>query len=251
VRALFFAAYRTYRRPVPGLLCLMELRLWRWSPWVAISMAAAIAAAAEPGFSRSVTPGLVAHYERLFGRGAGGRLRGWQEFVLRTDGAPAADTKDARETQLLAPVNRFFNRVHSMTDRDLWGVEDYWATPAEMLSINGADCEDYAIAKYFTLRELGIPVSRLRLVYATTWLSKSAHLVLAYYPGDGADPLILDNLEGRVQPAGERPDLTPVFTFNDDDVQMPQKNAPAAVYGVGSIRNWTTVLAKLQRELEY
>jgi predicted transglutaminase-like cysteine proteinase len=223
----------------------MKLRLGRWAPWAALSLAAAIAAAAEPGFSRSVTPGLVAHYERLFGRGVGGRLLGWQEFVRRTDGAPAA------ETQLLAPVNRFFNRLRSMTDQDLWGVEDYWATPAETLSINGADCEDYAIAKYFTLKELGIPVARLRLVYATTRLSKNAHLVLAYYPAGGADPLILDNVEERIKPAGDRPDLTPVFTFNDDDVEMPQKNAPAVRFGPGSNRKWASLLAKLQQELEY
>jgi predicted transglutaminase-like cysteine proteinase len=38
-----------------------------------------------------------------------------------------------------------------MTGQDLSGVEDCWATPAEMLSINGADCEDFAIDKYFTL----------------------------------------------------------------------------------------------------
>jgi len=224
----------------------MELRLWRWASWAALSLAAAIAAAAEPGFSRSVTPGLIAHYERLFGRGVGGRLLGWQEFVRRTEGPSAA-----AETQLLAPVNRFFNRVRSMSDQDLWGVEDYWATPAEMLSINGADCEDFAIAKYFTLKELGIPVARLRLVYATTWLSKNAHLVLAYYPAGGADPLILDNVEERIKPAGDRPDLIPVFTFNDDDVQMPQKNAPAVRFGPGSNRKWASLLAKLQRELEY
>jgi predicted transglutaminase-like cysteine proteinase len=216
-----------------------------------LTLAVAIAAAAEPGFSRSVTPGLIAYYERLFGRGVSGRLLGWQEFVRRTDGAPAADAKGAGETQLLAPVNRFFNRLRSMTDQDLWGVEDYWATPAEALSINGADCEDYAIAKYFTLKELGIPVTRLRLVYATTWLSKNAHLVLAYYPAGGADPLILDNVEERIKPAGDRPDLIPVFTFNEDDVQMPQKNAPAVRFGPGSNRKWAEVLAKLQRELEY
>lgn len=228
----------------------MKRRLWRWAPWAVLSLAAAIAAAAEPGFSRSISPGLIAHYERLFGRGVSGRLQGWQEFVRRSDGLPAGDAQGQQEAQLLAPVNRFFNRVRSTTDQELWGADDYWATPAEMLSINGADCEDYAIAKYFTLKELGVPVARLRLVYATTRLSKNAHMVLAYYPAGGADPLILDNFEERIKPARDRPDLTPVFTFNDDDVQLAQKNAPAAVFGVGSNRKWASVLAKLQRELE-
>ncbi len=156
------------------------------------------------------------------------------------------------EAWLLDPVNEFFNRVPDGEDRVLWGVEDYWATPAETLSINAADCEDYAIAKYFTLKELGIPLSRLRLVYAKTWWSRSAHLVLAYYPAPGAEPLILDNLQGRIESASSRPDLIPVFTFNDEDLMMTaQKGAAAARYSPLSNRRWKEVIEKLEQELKY
>ena len=75
-----------------------EIRLFRYFPWVALVAAAAVAAAAEPGFSRSVTSGLIAHYERLFGRGVSGRLQGWQEFVRRTEG----DLSSAKGNALLA-----------------------------------------------------------------------------------------------------------------------------------------------------
>ena len=209
--------------------------------------AAAIAAAAELGYSRSLTPGLFAQRERQFGKGARARLEGWQAFGRET----AAPGGQPGEDRLLRAVNRFFNRVPSMTDQAHWGVEDYWATPSESLASNGADCEDYAIAKYFTLKELGVPISRLRLVYAKTSRSREAHLVLAYYPDPGADPLILDNLEGNIQPASDRPDLIPVYTFNDDDLLWPQADAPTVRLAATSNRKWKDVLDKLQRELTY
>ena len=42
---------------------------------------------------------------------------------------------------------------------------DYWATPVESLRKGEADCEDYAIAKYFTLRQLGVADDKLRITY--------------------------------------------------------------------------------------
>jgi predicted transglutaminase-like cysteine proteinase len=138
-----------------------------------------------------------------------------------------------------------------VTDLAHWGVEDYWATPSESLGSNGADCEDYAIAKYFTLKELGVPISRLRLVYAKTWKTQEAHLVLAYYPGADVDPLILDNLEGSIRPAADRPDLIPVYTFNDEDLLWPQAGAPTLRLSATSSRKWKDVLEKLQLELTY
>jgi|SRR6185295_13870080 len=210
--------------------------------------AAALAAAAELGYSRSMTPGLIAYREKQFGRGARARLEGWKSFARETAALQAA-ARQPGEENLLPPVNRFFNRIPSETDLAHWGVEDYWATPSETLASNGADCEDYAIAKYFTLKELGVPVSRLRLVYARTWRSRTAHLVLAYYPDARADPLILDNLEGNIQPASDRPDLIPVYTFNDEDLLWKQDGGTTVRLSATSNRKWKDVLDKLEREL--
>lgn len=208
---------------------------------------ATAAIAAELGFSRSLTPGLIAHRERQFGTGARQRLEGWQVFVRET--APAEPARS--EDRLLGAVNRFFNRIPSVLDIRHWRVEDYWATPSESLASNGADCEDYALAKYFTLKELGVPVSRLRLVYAKTSRSADAHLVLAYYPSPSADPLILDNLVGSIESASDRSDLIPVYTFNDDDLLWPQAGAPTIRLASTSNRKWKDVLDKLQAELTY
>lgn len=217
----------------------------------AVLIAAAFAAPDELGFSRSVTAGAIAHFERLFGRGARGRLEGWKDFV-RSNAARAEPVRgSSRETDFLRPVNGFFNRLASVTDLVQWRVEDYWATPSEFLASDGGDCEDYAIAKYFTLKELGVPVVRLRLVYVRTWRSAEAHMVLAYYSDPGADPLILDNLQGGIERASGRPDLIPVYTFNDDDLQFSQQGAAAVRYDPQSIRKWREVLDKLARELTY
>lgn len=220
-----------------------------WAGLYVLLLASAIAASGQLGFSRSVTPGLIVRYVGLFGPSARGRLEGWKEFVRGILSRTGPARNSSGEVELLGLVNRFFNGVSSSTDLALWGVEDYWATPAEMLSIGGADCEDYAIAKYFALKELGIPITRLRLVYAKTWLSTQyAHMVLAYYPNPHADPLILDNLAGSIQLASDRPDLIPVFSFNDDDLVVP--GMVGQISG-SSVRQWRDVLEKLERELTY
>jgi len=213
----------------------------------AVALGGLASAVAELGFSRSVTPGLVSRYSAQFGRGVAGRLAGWQDFVRRS--APMPQGK--ADAALLAPVNRFFNRVPAYTDLQHWGVEDYWATPAETVASDGADCEDYAIAKFYTLKELGIPVAQLRLVYARSRLSLDAHMVLAYYARPGADPLILDNLEGSIRPAADRDDLQPVYSFNDEDLELVQANAPSIRFDPASNRKWAGVLDRLRRELTY
>jgi predicted transglutaminase-like cysteine proteinase len=129
-------------------------------------------------------------------------------------------------------VNDFYNqRLAYMEDIDNWGVEDYWASPLEGLGKGAGDCEDYAIGKYFTLTTLGVPDARLRMVYVRASIPGApkgyvAHMVLAYYPTPDADPLVLDNLQPGIHPASERPDLSPVFSFNAEGLWQ----------GVGSIR---------------
>jgi len=240
-------AIRRSTRLLPGLLVAGAKLV------AALCLAAvALAAGLEAGFSRSVTPGLVRHYTGLFGAGVPARVQRWQEFVRRAPILTVADRGMPPEAALLSNVNRFFNRVAYVPDRELWRVDDYWATPAEMLSVDGADCEDYAIAKYFALRELGVPVDKLRLVYARTWqVANEAHMVLAYYETPDADPLILDNLQGRIERASDRPDLVPVYTFNDEDVLLLQQNAPALRLAPSSNRKWQALVEKLQRELTY
>jgi predicted transglutaminase-like cysteine proteinase len=95
----------------------------------------------------------------------------------------------------LAAVNAFFNRrIVFRDDAQVWGQLDYWASPLETLDKGEGDCEDYVVAKHFSLLALGMPVQRLRLVYvrAQAGGESVAHMVLAYYGQPGAEPMILD-----------------------------------------------------------
>jgi len=126
------------------------------------------------------------------------------------------DNHAASDWEKLNMVNHFFNRIRYMSDEEHWHQRDYWATPLEMLATDGGDCEDYAIAKYFTLKELGIPMTKLRITYVIATSINEPHMVLAYYETPDADPLILDNIKDRVMAASSRPDLEPVYGFNGD-----------------------------------
>ncbi len=227
-----------------------RLRLWLALLLLfSLGLGMALAATRELGFSRSVTAGLVERYAAKFGPPGRTRISGWQEFV-RT--IPAEQRLPGNERELLRSVNTFFNRLPFVTDLAHWKVEDYWATPAESVASNGADCEDFSIAKYFALKELGVPIQRLRITYVKAVRLNQAHMVLAYYPEPNAEPLILDNLEDWVRPASERDDLIPVYSFNDEDLLISRQGQRSASAGSATqIRLWRTLLDKLERELLY
>lgn len=154
------------------------------------------------------------------------------------------------EDAQLAAVNGFFNRrIVFRDDAEAWGQVDHWASPLEALDKGLGDCEDYAIAKYFSLLALGTPAQRLRLVYvrAQVGADSQAHMVLAYYAQPGAEPLILDNLVTSVRPASRRPDLTPVFSFNSEGLWQGV-GTQSAGDAQARLSRWREVLTKAQAE---
>lgn len=124
--------------------------------------------------------------------------------------------KSAEPRKKLEEVNDFWNGVRYGSDRKVWGKKDYWATPFEFLVKDRGDCEDYVIAKYFTLKEAGIPLEKLYFVYVRVRGKKTPHMVLAYYETPDSEPLILDSINYRVFPASKRQDIVPVYTFNGE-----------------------------------
>ena len=123
--------------------------------------------------------------------------------------------RDEDEDSKLRRVNDFFNRnVKYVSDEKHWGQKDYWATPYESLTTQGADCEDFVIAKYYTLKELGVEVEKMRITYVKALRINQAHMVLTYFPTPDAIPLVLDNLVGKIYSASRRTDLEPVYSFN-------------------------------------
>ncbi|GAL09639.1 T1SS associated transglutaminase-like cysteine proteinase LapP [Vibrio astriarenae] len=92
-----------------------------------------------------------------------------------------AELKQEPEQVQLSEINHFFNQMNFVDDIRLWGKKDYWATPLEFLGSSGGDCEDFTIAKYFSLLELGVPDKKLRLIYVKAIELDQFHMVLAYY----------------------------------------------------------------------
>jgi len=180
--------------------------------------------------------------EREYGTAARERVAELQKLVATSSGLS--------ESGKLQRVNAFFNRVNYDSDYALWDQKDYWATPFEVLGVNSADCEDYAISKYFTLISMGVEEDSLRITYVKSLKRNEAHMVLAYYPSAEAEPLILDNLSAKIQPAGERTDLVPVYSFNGADLWLAANQLEGKkVGGSDRISRWRTYQAKLMQQM--
>lgn len=128
------------------------------------------------------------------------------------------EAKDLDEIGKLEKVNDFFNQTPYASDKQTWGVSDYWATRLEFIGKDKADCEDFVIAKYFTLKDLGVPTSKLFMTYAKSLRYKTGHLVLTYYETPKSVPLVLDNYNYKILPASAREDLVPIYSFNGDEL---------------------------------
>ena len=151
----------------------------------------------------------------------------------------------------LKEVNRFFNQFQYRSDIDHWGQKDYWATPEEFIGTQQGDCEDFVIAKYFTLRKLGVPDDRLYLTYVKHLKLNVAHMVLSYFETPSSNPLILDNYNPAIVTGSQRTDLLPVYSFNAKSLFLTNASA-----GLGKslptdkIKNskWQKLLADVREE---
>jgi predicted transglutaminase-like cysteine proteinase len=169
------------------------------------------------------------------------RIVAWSQMLQSEINAPAAEQLNA--------VNHFFNQQLSFEDDTrIWRQTDYWATPVESLIKGAADCEDYALAKYFSLRHLGIPSEKLRITYVKALNQNQAHMVLTFYSSPTAEPLVLDNLIGDIRPASQRKDLLPVYAFNAEGLYLPGANGSQRSSDSKKLSRWQDVLKKMQAE---
>ncbi|HEY0906836.1 MAG TPA: transglutaminase-like cysteine peptidase [Methylophilus sp.] len=155
------------------------------------------------------------------------------------------------ESGKVSMINDFTNQhVQFIDDSELWGMEDYWATPLETLGRGAGDCEDFSITKYMLLKKSGVPMEKLRLTYVKARMPSGnirAHMVLAYYASPSSDPLILDNLSRELLPASRRQDLYPVFSFNEQGLFLannPQVRAGSPT----NISKWRDVITRMRQD---
>lgn len=112
----------------------------------------------------------------------------------------------------LKAVNRFWNQWPYRLDPEVYKKPDYWATPDEFRR-NSGDCEDYSIAKYYTLKEMGIPPDDMRIVVLMETIRNIAHAVLVVYMD--SDAWVLDNLSNNVLSHSRYKNYAPQFSVNE------------------------------------
>ncbi len=175
-----------------------------------------------------------------YGSFAGKRLQAWQQLVNDNIGQP--------ESIQLTNVNNFFNEVRFIDDIDHWKQKDYWATPIEMLSTDAGDCEDYTIAKYFTLKALGVSEKKLYLTYVKAIRLNQAHMVLTYFKTPQSIPLVLDNINKHILKATKRDDLVPVYSFNGDGLWLSKQRGKGRSVSGGTkkLKAWNNLLERLR-----
>ena len=117
-----------------------------------------------------------------------------------------------------------------------------------MLIRNGGDCEDFATAKYFTLRHLDIPELKMRLTYVKSLKLEQPHMVLSFYSKPTADPLVLDSLVNAILHAVERPDLIPIYSFNGQGLWLDRKLSSDRLGDSGRLSLWQELQQRFSQE---
>ncbi|MFM4806084.1 transglutaminase-like cysteine peptidase [Aeromonas bivalvium] len=194
--------------------------------WCGLALLPLLLAASQPLTDADLA--LIKRAKDTYGERAGKRAASWRLLALESRAAAW------QERQKLERVNRFFNQLRFIDDSKLWRKKDYWATPLEFLGAAGGDCEDFSIAKYFTLLELGIDDEKMRMVYVKALDYNQFHMVVAYYETPSSVPIILDNLIGDIRPATERRDLLPIYSFNGRHLWLMKARGQGELAGQSS-----------------
>jgi predicted transglutaminase-like cysteine proteinase len=128
--------------------------------------------------------------------------------------------------EMAEKVNNLINSQKYIIDNKNWGKSDYWATPVEFFS-KGGDCEDFAIAKYTSLRALGVPEERLRVAIVHDKIKDIPHAVLIVYTDQGA--VMLDNQMQKPIFTDKTSRYRPIFSINRQAWWLHTQPAPTII----------------------
>jgi len=186
---------------------------------------------------------VIQKFEQKYGSEPADDVRQWRDLLESSRGL--------EEMEKLVAVNNFFNRKIKFVDDIIhWQKKDYWATPFEFIGTGAGDCEDFSIAKYFSLLELGVSDDKLRMTYVKALAYNQAHMVVTYFSEPGAIPLVLDNINPAIKPATQRKDLLPVYSFNGAGLWLAKERGLGKKAGSsGRITLWTDLNKKMSAGL--
>ncbi|MCP4987926.1 MAG: transglutaminase [Colwellia sp.] len=182
-------------------------------------------------------------FEKLtvtYGDKAKRRADKWRDVLL--------DNQSGSDWAKINRVNHFFNKsIAYQDDLTLWGKKDYWASPVETIGRGKGDCEDYAIAKYFSLTSLGVDENKLRLMYVRQLTVNQPHMVLIYFENPKDVPFVLDNFNPKVLLASKRRDLKPIYSFNAQGLWMAKaKGLGRKVKNSRGVSAWNTLIERIE-----
>lgn len=191
---------------------------------------------------RAITPAMLQGVQALYGESAEKRVERWGLFMV--------DSETIDESAKLERTNAFFNHeVVFRSDQSLWQREDYWATPLESLGKSQGDCEDFVIAKYYTLITLGVAEEKLRITYVKALKLNQAHMVLSYYATPSSEPVILDNLINTIEKASRRTDLSPVYSLNSSGMWLERvKGGSLRIGDANRLDMWNDLKSRMQEQ---
>jgi len=170
-----------------------------------------------------ITPKLLTDAEKIHGKYAKKRFQTIDKKLLKK-------LKKEKPLKQLNFVNYWYNSIKYKSDQKIYGKSDYWATLYEFVGRGMGDCEDYTIAKYYTLKELGFDINRMKfayVVYKNRRGKNISHMVLAYFkvanPKSKDDILILDNTNKKILPASKRTNIVKVIKMINGDTGAKSK----------------------------
>jgi len=120
--------------------------------------------------------------------------------------------KSKSRLEQIVAVNGLINKAKYVADDSNWSQKDLWNSPGEFMARFG-DCEDFAIAKFVSLRMLGFPLDSLRVVAVKDLNLKVGHAILVVMLDGKA--YVLDNQISQVIEATKIRHYDPVFSINE------------------------------------
>ncbi len=131
-------------------------------------------------------------------------LREWSAFLQ--------SISTLTDDEKIRKVNAYANSREYILDRENYGLDDYWATPKQFLHNHG-DCEDYAIIKMLSLKQLGFDTGAMRIVVVQDTNQRIAHAVMSLDLRD--DIVILDNQIEEVMSHRDIFHYVPIYSVNE------------------------------------
>ncbi len=164
---------------------------------------------------------LFAYIKKTYGDESEKRMRFLEKTII--------ENQDKTEMEKLTIANNTINLFPWIADENHWKKSDYWATPLEMITSFGGDCEDMVFTKWIMLRHLGIKRHEMYFAYVKLKSGQKAHMVLLFNPTpekslNDSKVYILDNLQSEIELVSKRVDLLGVYAIDPDGKILIVKN---------------------------